>query len=69
MTVDDNPDKVLSNPKILAKSESGKPFHKNPQWIPLRMKKDSHPLLTTLPSLERLRFVGDLLPPPVYKQA
>jgi len=65
MTVDDNTDKVLSNSKFLAKPESGKPFHKNPKWIPLRMKKGSHPLLTTLPSSERLWFVGDLLPSPV----
>ncbi len=39
MTIDDHSNKNLSNPKFLAKPEGGRPFHKNPELLPLKSEK------------------------------
>jgi hypothetical protein len=39
MSIDDHSSKFLSNPKFLAKPESGRPFHKSPELIPLKNEK------------------------------
>jgi hypothetical protein len=39
VTIDDHSNKILSNPKFLAKPESGRSFHKSPELIPLKNEK------------------------------
>jgi hypothetical protein len=39
VTIDDNSNKVLTDPKCLAAPESGGPFHISPELIPFNSEK------------------------------